>query len=159
MAEFSLVERDTRLSEAASGCELHRDPASGKVKLLQLGIWRGTLEPDDLPPNCRYIAFSEHLDMLGVPLFASFKKTRQNSGEELKEKLRKKAGPWSTKNMPLLQRSFSTNCYLLPKVWYRCIKFSITWLGSCQKYLKRKIFIRILRPFIIRGFPLLKSVD
>ena len=120
MAEFSLVETETRLFEAASGCELHRDPTSGKVKFLRLGRWRGTLQSEDLPPSCRYIAFSEHLDMLGVPLYASFRKTKQNSGEDLKEKLRKKTGPWLSKNMPLIQRAFSVNCYLLPKVWFRC---------------------------------------
>ena len=58
--------------------------------------------------------------MLGVPLFASFRRTKQNSGEELKEKLRNKTGPWLSKKMPLIQRSFSVNCYLLPKVWFRC---------------------------------------
>ena len=58
--------------------------------------------------------------MLGAPLFASFRKTKQNNGVDLQDKLRKKAGPWSTKIMPIIQRSFSCNCYLLPKTWFRC---------------------------------------
>ena len=78
------------------------------------------LQEEDLPPACQYIKFSDHLDMLGVPLFASYVKTRQNNGAQIKSKLADKAGPWATKFMPLTQRPFSINCYLLPKVWYRC---------------------------------------
>ena len=37
MNEFLLVDRASLLFENASGCELHRDPASGKVKFLPLG--------------------------------------------------------------------------------------------------------------------------
>ena len=43
MNEFSVVDRGSALFEAASGCVLHRDPASGKVKFLPLGRWKGTL--------------------------------------------------------------------------------------------------------------------
>ena len=37
LEEFSLVDRGSALFEAASGCILHRDPDSGKVKLLAIG--------------------------------------------------------------------------------------------------------------------------
>ena len=77
MAEFTLVETETGTFEAASGCELHRDPTSGKVKFLRLGRWRDSLQEEDLPPMCRYITFSDHLNMLGMPLFASYQETRQ----------------------------------------------------------------------------------
>ena len=43
MEEFSLVDRGSSLFEQASGCILHRDPTSGKVKFLPLGRWKGTL--------------------------------------------------------------------------------------------------------------------
>ena len=43
MEEFNLIDRGSALFEAASGCILHRDPTSGKVKLLPLGRLRGTL--------------------------------------------------------------------------------------------------------------------
>ena len=49
MHEFSLVDKASLLFEKASGCELHRDPASGKVKFLPLGRWRNTLQQEDIP--------------------------------------------------------------------------------------------------------------
>ena len=62
MEEFTIVDRGSSLFESASGCVLHRNPASGKVKFLPLGRWRGTLTIEDLPVN--YIVLSEHLDMV-----------------------------------------------------------------------------------------------
>ena len=56
MSEFSLVDHGSSLFELASGCILHRDPSSGKVKFLPLGRWKGTLCQDDLPVN--YILLS-----------------------------------------------------------------------------------------------------
>ena len=120
MAEFILVENETRLFEAASGCELHRDPTSNKVKFLRLGRWRGTLQKEDLPPACQYIAFSDFLDMLGLQLFASYRRTTKHNGESVKSKIMDKSISWITKFMPLTQRPFSINCYLLPKAWFRC---------------------------------------
>ena len=43
MAEFSLVDRALSMFEKASGCKVHRDPASMKCKFLPLGRWRSTL--------------------------------------------------------------------------------------------------------------------
>ena len=37
MQEFKLIDQGSALFEASSGCILHRDPASGKVKFLPLG--------------------------------------------------------------------------------------------------------------------------
>ena len=81
MNEFSVVDQGSALFEAASGCILHRDPASGKVKFLPLGRWKGTLTREDLPVN--FIVLSEHLDMVGVKLMASFQKTRKVNCDEL----------------------------------------------------------------------------
>ena len=64
MNEFHTIDRGAALFEAASGCALHRDPLSGKVKFLPLGRWKGNLQQEDLPVN--YIALSDHLDMVGV---------------------------------------------------------------------------------------------
>ena len=63
MQEFSLVDQGSALFEAASGCHLHRDPTSGKVKFLPLGRWKETLTIEDLPVN--YVAISDHLDTVG----------------------------------------------------------------------------------------------
>ena len=45
MEEFSLVNIASAMFEAASGCRLHRDPASQKCKFLPLGKWRNTGRP------------------------------------------------------------------------------------------------------------------
>jgi hypothetical protein len=72
MKEFSLVNNASALFEAASGCRLHRDPASQKCKFLPLGRWRRTLQQEDLPPTCQYMIISDHLDMVGVQLKATW---------------------------------------------------------------------------------------
>ena len=53
MQEFSLVDKAMSLFERASGCKLHRDPASKKCKFLPLSRWRGTLQQEDIP--CTYM--------------------------------------------------------------------------------------------------------
>ena len=46
MHEFSVVDMAMGLFEKASGCQLHRDPASKKCKFLPLARWRGTLQQE-----------------------------------------------------------------------------------------------------------------
>ena len=69
MQEFIMVDKASLMFEKASGCEIHRDAASGKCKFLPLGRWRGTLQQEDLP--IKYIKLSDHLDVLGVELKAT----------------------------------------------------------------------------------------
>ena len=59
MAEFSIVDQAMKLFEDASGCRLHRDPASKKFKFLPLVGWKGTLQQEDIP--CQYMTISDHL--------------------------------------------------------------------------------------------------
>ena len=113
-----MVDNASRLFEDASGCQLHRDPKSGKVKFLALGKWRGTLQQEDLP--VRYIKLSDELDLLGVTLTPSYSLTRKKNGDELKEKFENLIGTWrSGRFMPLSQRPWSVNTYACPLVWYR----------------------------------------
>ena len=119
MNEFSIVDKGSALFEAASGCILHRDPTSGKVKFLPLGRWRGTLQQEDLP--VKYIALSEHLDMVGVQLKATSTQTRKINCDTLQDKVSKVIGPWrGGKFMCLTLRPFSLNTYCLSKVWFKC---------------------------------------
>ena len=85
LSEFNLVDRGISLFEAASGCVLHRNPASAKVKFFPLGRWKGTLQQEDIPVN--YIALSDHLDMIGVGLLATATKTRKVNGDILVDKI------------------------------------------------------------------------
>ena len=72
MEEFTLVNDASALFESASGCKLHRDPASQKCKFLPLGRWRKQLQQEDLPRACQYFVLPDHLDMVGVQLRATW---------------------------------------------------------------------------------------
>ena len=91
MNEFRIVDTGSALFEQASGCVLHRNPESGKVKFLPLGRWKGVLQQEDLP--IRYINISEHLDMVGVELTSSATKTRKINGDKLQDKIKATIGP------------------------------------------------------------------
>ena len=86
MAEFYLVDKACKLFELASGCKLHRDPASNKCKILALGRWKGQLQQEDIP--LPYLRLTEHLDYLGVRLYANYSTTRRENGEILKQKIK-----------------------------------------------------------------------
>ena len=118
MSEFSLVDNGSLLFEKASGCILHRDPTSGKVKFLPLGRWRGSLTQEDLPVN--YIALSDHLDMVGVQLKATHTQTRKSNGDLLQERVTSTINPWrGGKFMEITQRGHSVNNYCLSKIWFK----------------------------------------
>ena len=119
LSEFSLVDAGSSLFEKASGCILHRNPLSGKVKFLPLGGWRSTLKQSALPVN--YIVISEHLDMVGVELRATITQTRKCNGEKLVQSIENITGAWKGgKFMPLVLRGHSINTYCLSKLWFRC---------------------------------------
>ena len=108
LKELTLIDEGSSLFEAASGCKLHRDPSSGKVKLLPLGKWKNKLRLEDLPVN--YVALSDHLDMVGVILKASYTQTRQANGEKLVARVGNTIGPWrGGKFMPISLRCHSIN--------------------------------------------------
>ena len=119
LEEFKIVDDGSALFEAASGCHLHRNPISGKVKFLPLGTWKGHMKKEDLPVN--YIALTDYLDMIGVKLAANFQKTRQINCDELLLKVKNMIGAWKGgKFMPITERSYAVNTYCLSKVWFKC---------------------------------------
>ena len=118
MEEFLVVDRAMHLFEQASGCRLHRDPASKKCKFLPLARWRGTLEQSDIP--CNYMSISDHLDMLGVELRATWVQTRKANGDDVQNRVDTTTRMWrSGKFMNLSLRSWSLNSYCLSKVWFK----------------------------------------
>ena len=117
MEEFEVVDTSLALFERASGCKLHRDPLNKKCKFLPLGSWRNTLKQEDIP--CDYMTLSDHLDMVGVTLMATWVKTRKVNGDALQLKIQNTICPWkSGKFLPTTQRGRSLNCYALSKVWF-----------------------------------------
>ena len=121
MEEFSLVNTASAMFEAASGCRLHRNPSSNKCKFLPLGKWRRTLKQEDLPPSCQYMRLSDHLDMVGVELWATWSQTRKANGDMVQKRMSTTINAWKAgKFMPLVLRPWSINCFALSKVWFKC---------------------------------------
>ena len=141
MAEFYLVDRACKLFEQASGCKMHRDPASNKCKILALGRWKGTLQQEDIP--LPYLRLTDHLDYLGVKLFANYPTTRRENGEILKQKIKDRIKNWkSGKFLPLTSRPWSINIYCLPKLWYRtgCVDLRIGDSDTISSSVKSWLF-------------------
>ena len=111
MEEFTLVDNSIALFEKASGC-------NKKCKFLPLGAWRTALQQTDIP--CPYMTLSDHLDMLGVTLMATWTKTRKANGDNVQLKVQNTVRPWKAgKFLPVTQRGWSLNSYVLPKIWFR----------------------------------------
>ena len=147
MEEFKTVDDSLALFEKASGCKLHRDPLNKKCKFLPLGKWRTTLKQSDIP--CDYMTLSDHLDMVGVTLMASWVQTRKANGDLLQTKVKNTINPWKAgKFLPVTQRGWSLNSFALSKVWFRaksvnlriCDIKSIT--SSCKAWLYQDMLIK-----------------
>ena len=145
MEEFEVVDSSLVTFEKASGCKLHRDPQNKKCKFLPLGKWRTALKQEDIP--CDYMTLSDHLDMVGVTLMATWAKTRKANGDALQQKVKNTIRPWKAgKFLPLTQRGWSLNCYALSKVWFRsrCVDLRIcdtnAITSSCKSWLLQDMF-------------------
>ena len=124
MSDFTLVDEGSSIFESASWCILHRNPASGKVKILPLGRWKGVLQQEDLP--VKYISISDHLDMVGVQLTATFSLTRKLNGDKIQETVKNVIGPWKGgKFMPLIQRPYSVNSFCISKICFRSASINL----------------------------------
>ena len=66
------------------------------------------------------MTLSDHLDMVGVTLMASWTKTRKANGDLLQAKVDNTIRPWKAgKFMPVTQRDRSINSFASSKVWFR----------------------------------------
>ena len=100
LSEFSLVHKAMEMFETASGCRLHRDPTTKKCKFLPLAKWRGTLQQQDIPS---YMTISDHLEMIGVELRATWTQTRKANGDITQSRAENTIRVWkSGKFMPNL---------------------------------------------------------
>ena len=86
---------------------------------------------------------SEHLDMVGVKLLASFQKTRKVNWDELQTKVQNITGAWKGgKFMPLISRPHSLNTYCLSKVQLRCssINLRVCDITKISSYMKSWLY-------------------
>ena len=115
MAEFLLLDMCLTVFEEASGCRVHRDENQQKCKVLLLGNWK-KIKQEDIP--VKYLKISDHLDMLGVTLKATFTTTRAANGDTVQKKCSDTINPWRIgRFMPLTDRGWSINTFALSKVW------------------------------------------
>ena len=147
MEEFTMVDKSLTLFEEASGCKVHRDPANMKCKFLPLGRWRNNLQQSDIP--CRYMTLSDHLDMVGVTLKATWSQTRKVNGDALQQRVENTVRPWKAgKFMPITQRGWSLNSFALSKVWFRtrCVDLRVCDLkkitSACKSWLYQDRFAK-----------------
>ena len=145
--DFNLVDLAFKLFEGASGCRLHRDPASKKCKFLPLARWRGTLQQEDIP--CGYMSLSDHLEMIGVELYATWSQTRRVNGEYLQKRISDTIRVWKAgKFMPLTQRSWSLNLFCFSKIWFKTHSINLRGLdydkmtSAAKSWLYRDMFFK-----------------
>ena len=64
---------------------------------------------------------SDHLDMVGVELRATWTQTRKANGDIVQQRVANTISSWRAgKFMPLTMRPWSINSYVLSKVWFKC---------------------------------------
>ena len=73
--------------EKAGGVKLHRDPTSGKCKLLPIENWINKLEQHNIPYD--FIKITDTLDVMGIKLCAIYTQTRAKNAEIITEKVKK----------------------------------------------------------------------
>ena len=78
------------------------------------------LQQEDIPNQCQHVAVADFLDMLGLPLYATFSKTRKEMGDDFQQKSKNKVGGWLIKHMCMTQRPWSLNTFMYPKFYHRC---------------------------------------
>ena len=147
MEEFTTVDHSLALFESASGCRVHRDPQNKKCKFLPLGHWRNSLRQDDIP--CDYMTLSDHLDMVGVTLMATWTKTRKENGDTIQTKIKNTVNPWKAgKFLPITQRGWSLNTYALSKVWFKAKSVDLrvadikNITSSCKSWLYQDMLLK-----------------
>ena len=93
------------------------------------------------------MTLSDHLDMVGVTLMATWTQTRKVNGDVLQLRMKNTVRPWKAgKFLPLTQRSWSLNCYALSKVWFksRCVDIRVcdtnAITSSCKSWLFQDMF-------------------
>ena len=141
LRDFVVIDKGSSLFERASGCRLHRDPNSGKVKFLPLGSWKGNISKEDLP--IKYIALSDHLDMIGVKLMANYSDSRKVNCDALVKQIQVRIGAWcGGRFMSLCDRPTSINTYGLSKAWFKSasINLRVSDFAAINKSIKSWVF-------------------
>ena len=144
MNELIMVDFIIGVFESASGCAVHKDPTQDKCKILLLGGWK-RLQQNDIPVP--YIKISDHLDMLGFTLMATYTKTRKANGDLVQVKFRNTIGPWrGGRYMAITERSPSLNTYGLPKIWYKShiMEYRVADITFLNKQMQSWLFADLL---------------
>ena len=76
------------------------------------------MQQEDIP--CGYMTISDHLEMVGVELRATWNQTRKANGDIVQQRVADTVKLWKTgKFMHLSLRAWSLNIYCFSKIWFR----------------------------------------
>ena len=131
-----IVEQCTKL-EKASGVKLHRNPQSGKCKLLPMGKWISKLNQNMVMYD--FIKLTDMLDVMGVKLSAKYQLTRAKNSDIITEKVKKITNMWCAgRFMALMERAHAINSNVLSTVWFRASSIPLrqTNINSINKAVK-----------------------
>ena len=115
--EFFIVDKCLRLFEFSSGCMFHRNPTTQKCKITLYGSWKRKYNQENIPLS--FLKISDHLDILGIKLFETWRKTQRENGSKLVSKVKLVADRWKGGRFySFLLRPHIVNTYLFSNIWY-----------------------------------------
>ena len=95
------------------------------------------------------MTLSDHLDMVGVTLMATWTKTRKENGDTIQTKIKNTVNPWKAgKFLPITQRGWSLNTYALSKVWFKAKSVDLrvadikNITSSCKSWLYQDMLLK-----------------
>ena len=145
--ELIMIDKIMKKFEEASGCRMHRTAASGKCKILRLGMWKKTMNRESIP--LEYLTISESLDMLGVKLTSCNSLTVRMNGEEAQKRVENTVRIWSSgKFVSLYLRPLLVNSFCLSKIWYKTHSLQLRQSdiasieSNCKKYIYKGMLLK-----------------
>ena len=116
-AEFYIVDECLQKFELASGCKFHRNPVTQKCKIALFGPWKRKYHQSNIP--LKFLQVTDHLDILGVKLYESWRTTQKENGLKVAKKVNMVADRWkSGRFYEFLLRPHIVNTYLFSNIWY-----------------------------------------
>ena len=152
--EFYTVDACLKKFELASGCKFHRNPVTQKCKITLFGPWKRKFSQNNIPLT--FLQVTDHLEILGVKLFESWRATQKENGIKVVNKVSRVADRWKGGRFyDFLLRPYIVNTYLFSNIWYAAsvLDLQLGHLDEIQKkgnqYLHSDCF---LKPQIIANY-------
>ena len=132
--EFHIVNDCLQLFESSSGCKFHRNPETQKCKITLFGAMKHRYKQENIP--LAFLQLTDHLDILGIKIFESWRKTQRENGAKIVQKVKLVGDRWKGGRFyDFLLRPHMVNTYLFSNVWYAAgvIDIQLGHLDDIQK--------------------------